>query len=144
MMQNKVLDTLLGELTLENELYFCESNAFGEKIYLTLYPEELTEQSFKQILQFTHEVFPKISLVKINNLKYECATEITASAYSQSDYNYTEKDIDNLYKDMILSEIGFIEESIIFTFKSPKIFKNETLAIQVDETFETEDITIQN
>jgi hypothetical protein len=76
---------------------------------------------------------------KISFIIEEAAAEITESAYEGE---RREEEYLNLKNDLSLNEIHFFEEDLIITLISPQIFPKNTINVQINYSFNIEDLTI--
>lgn len=76
-------------------------------------------------------------------LRIKISKEISEDAYSQSDDAPTQDDLDHLTNDLILSWLNFYAEETVLSFKSPSIFKDNEIIVQLTKKLKIEEIFIQ-
>jgi len=76
-------------------------------------------------------------------LRSEISKEITSEAYSQSEDQSGLDDSDKLTNDLVLSSLVFYASDTLMVFKSPSIFKDQDILVQLDSKLSIEDISIE-
>lgn len=79
---------------------------------------------------------------RLSVIVHDAAQEITDAAYEQSDHRPEQADYDRITKNCRLVEVGFFPGGAMLVFDAPDAFAGERIYIQIDDTLEIEDITV--
>jgi hypothetical protein len=107
------------------------------------------EDSYTQIEDFTEMIsdsekwIRKFSNETLGELKSKISKDLIDSAYTDSNYQPVEKDYKNLEKQMKLTEIRFLPDTVIsLVFKAKKEYPDKEIYCQISEKFEIEDLFV--
>lgn len=101
-------------------------------------------EDFSDLVDQSQEAIDNLTPEKFADLLEEISTELTESAYAQSDRELTAEDYARLREDLKLTTVNFYrEDGISFVFKSKLEYPDMQIFCQVDEAMDLEDIAVE-
>lgn len=99
-------------------------------------------EDFSLLIAESKRLIEGLDAKEIERLFTEISTELTDSAYSQSEFQPAEAEYSELQDDLKICRIDFYQDGAMIVLKSEKCFKDMEIFCQINHDLEIEDLTV--
>lgn len=111
---------------------------------LSMEKEVETAEEYSELIANVNTFLESLSEDAYNTILHELAVELTESAYSQGGYLFSEADVANLEKELVLIALNFDVDTIVLVFGAPQNYPDMHIYCQIDQECNIEDISVAN